>query len=468
MNAINIDYQPQSKSMNSRSLIDRRTFLKGAGVSLALPFMDSLALGAGSAKLPVRLAFMYMPHGVIMDQFWPKSQDAFLNSPPPIIKSLQPVMDQCLMMKGISGVPTSPFNGAPHALELSTWLTARLPDASSRGRVNIAISADQIMANYVGAHTSLPSLELATMPQTWKENQEGLHEAYYSYCSYRSPTQPVPAEIDPQNVLNRLFGKSGKAGRVTKVNPLDRLMLDRVLGGARDLRRTLAKSDQDKLDEYLDSVRSVERRIAAIESRQQEAALEKAGVRTAKRDAADSPPIEVKIPEGDKRSEYMQVMCDLTILAFQTDTTRVSTYIGSRPNGASYPELGFTNQHHSQTHYGKDQEKIRKVAAINEFNVAQYAYMVKKMHTLKEGEGTLLDNCIMMWGSGLEDGNKHRRDNLPFILCGKGGGVLKTGRFLPNVKGNQGDLLTTLLSCVGVPLDRPIGIATKQIDEIKA
>ncbi len=468
MNAINIDYQPQSKSMNSRSLIDRRTFLKGAGVSLALPFMDSLALGAGSAKLPVRLAFMYMPHGVIMDQFWPKSQDAFLNSPPPIIKSLQPVMDQCLMMKGISGVPTSPFNGAPHALELSTWLTARLPDASSRGRVNIAISADQIMANYVGAHTSLPSLELATMPQTWKENQEGLHEAYYSYCSYRSPTQPVPAEIDPRNVLNRLFGKSGKAGRVTKVNPLDRLMLDRVLGGARDLRRTLAKSDQDKLDEYLDSVRSVERRIAAIESRQQEAALEKAGVRTAKRDAADSPPIEVKIPEGDKRSEYMQVMCDLTILAFQTDTTRVSTYIGSRPNGASYPELGFTNQHHSQTHYGKDQEKIRKVAAINEFNVAQYAYMVKKMHTLKEGEGTLLDNCIMMWGSGLEDGNKHRRDNLPFILCGKGGGVLKTGRFLPNVKGNQGDLLTTLLSCVGVPLDRPIGIATKQIDEIKA
>ena len=437
-------------------------------VSLALPFMDSLALGAGSAKLPVRLAFMYMPHGVIMDQFWPKSQDAFLNSPPPIIKSLQPVMDQCLMMKGISGVPTSPFNGAPHALELSTWLTARLPDASSRGRVNIAISADQIMANYVGAHTSLPSLELATMPQTWKENQEGLHEAYYSYCSYRSPTQPVPAEIDPRNVLNRLFGKSGKAGRVTKVNPLDRLMLDRVLGGARDLRRTLAKSDQDKLDEYLDSVRSVERRIAAIESRQQEAALEKAGVRTAKRDAADSPPIEVKIPEGDKRSEYMQVMCDLTILAFQTDTTRVSTYIGSRPNGASYPELGFTNQHHSQTHYGKDQEKIRKVAAINEFNVAQYAYMVKKMHTLKEGEGTLLDNCIMMWGSGLEDGNKHRRDNLPFILCGKGGGVLKTGRFLPNVKGNQGDLLTTLLSCVGVPLDRPIGIATKQIDEIKA
>ena len=457
-------------AMNHRSLVDRRAGLKGAGLSLALPFMDSLgwAAAAKSAKPPVRLAFMYMPHGVIMDQFWPKNQESFLNSPPPIIKSLQPVMDQCLMMKGISGVPTSPFNGAPHALELSTWLTARLPDASSRGRINIAISADQIMANYVGAHTSLPSLELATMPQTWKENQAGLHEGYYNHCSYRSPTQPVPAEIDPRNVLNRLFGKRGKDGRVTQTNPLDRQMLDRVLGGARDLRRTLAKTDQQKLDEYLHSVRSVERRIAAIESRQQEAALQKAGVGPSKRHATDSAPIVVKIPEGDKRSDYMQVMCDLTILAFQTDVTRVSTYVGSRPNGASYPELGFTDKHHSQTHYGKDQEKIRKVAAINKFNVDQYAYMVKKMHALKEGDGTLLDNCIMMWGSGLEDGNKHGRENLPFILAGKGGGALKTGRFLPDVKGNQGDLLTTLLACVGVPLDRPIGIATKQISQIKA
>ena len=260
--------------MKHASNIDRRTFLKGTGVTLALPFMDSLASAANAkaAKPPVRLAFMYMPHGVIMNQFWPKSQEEFLNSPPSIIQSLKPIMDQCLMMKGISGVPINPFNGAPHALELSTWLTGRLPDADSRNRINISISADQIMANYVGAQTLLPSLELATMPQTWKENQEGLHEGYYNYCSFRSPTQPVPAETDPRNVLNRLFGKRGKEGKVTQANPLDRQMLDRVLGGARDLRRTLTKGDQQKLDEYLDSVRSVERRIAAIETRQQEAA----------------------------------------------------------------------------------------------------------------------------------------------------------------------------------------------------
>ncbi|MEM9365772.1 MAG: DUF1552 domain-containing protein [Planctomycetota bacterium] len=454
--------------MRQHAHLHRRALLKGAGVSLALPWMDSVvrATGTKPAKPPVRLGFMYMPHGVIMDQFWPQSSASFLTSPPPAIESLRPILDQCLMMKGISGVPITPFGGAPHALELSTWLTATLPDADTRSRINIAISADQIMANYVGGHTLLPSLELATMPQTWKENQAGLHEAYYSHCSYRSPTQPVPAEIDPRNVLNRLFGKTGGSGRVTSANPLDRQMLDLVIEGARDLRRTLGSNDQGKLDEYLDSVRAVERRIAAIEQRQQEAALEKAGVRSTARDASDSPPIEVKIPEGDKRSEYMQVMCDLTVLAFQTDTTRVSTYIGSTPNGVSYPELGFTDKHHSQTHHKNREEMVRKVAAITKFNIDQFAYMVNKMAGLQEGESTLLDNCIMMWGSGLEDGDKHTRENLPFIIAGRGGGSIKTGRFLPHVRGNQGDLLTTLLACAGVPVDRPIGIASKQISEI--
>jgi len=353
-----------------------------------------------------------------------------------------------------------------------TWLTARLPDADRRSQIAIAISADQIAANYVGHLTSLPSLELATMPQTHKENQEGLNEGYYSHCSYRSATQAVPAETNPRSVLNRLFsmsnqaGQGRKPGQSTQTGALDRKMLDLVIGGAKDLRRTLPQGDRHKLDEYLDSVRSVERRIAAIEFRQKEAALEKAGVSPSQRFASDSPPIEIKIPLGDKRSEYMQVMCDLNVLAFQTDTTRVSTYIGSTPNGVSYPELGFKDTHHSQTHHAQDAEKVRRVAAITAFNIEQFAYMIKRMQSIREGEGTLLDNSIMMWGSGLEDGNKHARENLPFIVAGRGGGTLNTGRFLKNVRGNQGDLLTTLLGCAGVPLDRPIGIATKQITEM--
>jgi hypothetical protein len=344
-----------------------------------------------------------------------------------------------------------------------------LPNPDKRNEIDISISADQIAANYVGAFTTLPSLELATMPQTWKENQEGLNEAYYSHCSFRSPTQPVPAEVNPRAVLKRLFNQKeqqGRGGATNGTNLLDQRMLDLVLGGARELRRTLPATDQRKLDEYLDSVRSVERRIAAIESRQKEAALEKAGVRSSKRQDLDSPPIEIKIPEGDKRSEYMQVMCDLVVLAFQTDTTRVCTYIGSTPNGVSYPELGFPDQHHSQTHHNNEPTKVSKVAAITAFNIEQFAYMVKKMHSLREGDGTLLDNCIMMWGSGLEDGNKHTRENLPFILAGKGGGSIHTGRFLARIRGNQGDLLTTLLACAGIPLDRPVGIATRQLTEM--
>ena len=459
--------------MSQSVLFDRRACLKAAGVSLALPLLDAVpwaqATEGPKVKPPVRLGFMYMPHGVIKDRFWPVDAESFLSSPPPALESLQPVLDQCLMMKGVAGVPISPFNGAPHALELSTWLTATLPDPDKRNHVQIAISADQIAANHVGVFTTLPSLELATMPQTWKENQEGLNEAYYSHCSFRSPTQAVPAETNPRNVLNRLFHKeerSGEADDSKRIGSLDRSMLDIVLGGARDLRRTLPAADKRKLDEYLDSVRSVERRIAAVEYRQKEAALEKAGVSSSKRWDSDSPAIEIKIPEGDKRSEYMQIMCDLNVLAFQTDTTRVCTYIGSTPNGVSYPELGFNDQHHSTTHHANRLEKIEKVAKITEFNITQFAYMVKKLHSLREGEGTLLDNCIMMWGSGLEDGDKHTRENLPFILAGKGGGALKTGRFLPETSGNQGDLLTTLLACAGIPIDRPVGIATKQFTEL--
>ncbi len=457
--------------MPNHSMMNRRTLLKGVGVALALPFMESTGWGDEKAKKPpVRIGFMYMPHGVIMERFWPADAASYLNAPPQILEPLKGVLEQCLVMKGISGVPIQPFNGAPHALELSTWLTATLPNADTRAIINIDISADQIAANYVGAYTALPSLELATMPQTHVEHQEGLNQNYYSHCSYRGPRQPVPAEINPRNVYKRLFASKeqntpGKPGTASATDALDRQMLDLVLDGAKDLRGKLSSGDKHKLDEYLDSVRAVERRIAAIEHRQSEAAREKAGVAS---HSVSSPPIEIAIPAGDKRSEYMQIMCDLNILAFQTDITRVSTYIGSTPNGVSYPELGFSDTHHSCTHHNYQEPNLSKVAKINTFNVAQFAYMIKKMHALKEGEGTLLDNCIMMWGSGLEDGNKHERKNLPFVIAGKGGGTIKTGRFLTETKGNQGDLLSTLLKCAGVPLDRPMGIATKILPEMMA
>jgi hypothetical protein len=281
----------------------------------------------------------------------------------------------------------------------------------------------------------------------------------------------LPAETNPRTVLKRLFQTSDASAQEatrTTSDPLERDLLDIVLGGARSFRNKLGQADRAKFDEYLDSVRAVERRFAAIERRQSEAAKITNGVTAKKRSGSDSVPIPIVIPEGDLRSDYMQVMCDLMVLAFQTDTTRVSTYIGSTPNGVSYPELGFSDQHHGPTHHGSDPVKVDKVAKITAFNISQFAHMVKRMHAIREGEGTLLDNCIVLWGSGLEDGNKHTRANLPFIVAGKGGGAIRTGRFLPDVSGNQGDLLGTLLTCAGVPLDRPIGIATQQIDAIRA
>ncbi|WP_156346359.1 DUF1552 domain-containing protein [Verrucomicrobium spinosum] len=406
-----------------------------------------------------------------MDQFWPASPESFLTAPPPALESLRPVLDQCLLMKGISGVPIAPFNGAPHALELSTWLTATLPDANRRNQINIAISADQIAANYVGGLTSLPSLELATMPQTHKENQEGLNEGYYSHCSFRSPTQAVPAEINPRNVLNRLFKSNdfsgqGRGGRgAGQSDALDRSMLDLVIGGAKDLRRTLPQNDQHKLDEYLDSVRSLERRIASIEFRQKEAALEKAGVSTRRRNDADSPPIEIRIPEGDRRSEYMQVMCDLNVLAFQTDTTRVSTYIGSTPNGVSYPELvqGRTPLPDPSQQPGRQGGQGGRHHRVQHLPVRPHGEEDGQPEGGRRHPAGQLHHDVGFRPGGWQQ-------TLPrepaFIIAGKGGGSINTGRFLADTKGNQGDLLTTLLACAGVPLDRPIGIATKQITEM--
>jgi hypothetical protein len=460
--------------MRKNWLIDRRTCLKGLGVALALPLLETMGWAdppRGTAwKPPVRLGFMYMPHGVIESAFWPSDQESFLTEPPPAWDALRPVIDQCLLLKGIEGVQPGVLNGAPHALELSTWLTATLPDVNRRASIHIAMSADQIAAYHIGVHTALPSLELATMPQNHKENQAGLNENYYSHCSFSSPTQPVPAETSPANAFKRLFTSRPltadalkRGGAAADGDALDRSMLDLVLGGARDLRGGLSGPDQRKLDEYLDGIRTLERRVAAIEQQRRDAGT---GAAAARR-PTDSAPIEVAIPaDRPKLSEYMQVMGDLMVLAFQTDVTRVSTLITSTPNGISYPELGFTDEHHSLTHHNFDPVKVDKITRINQFNIAQFAHIVKRMAGLREGDGTLLDHSIMMWGSGLEDGNKHTRKNLPAIIAGKGGGTIRPGRFVPDCAANQGDLVSTLLVAAGVPLEKPIGIGTRFLTEL--
>jgi hypothetical protein len=476
--------------MRKNWLIDRRTCLKGLGVAMALPLLETMGWAetpkAGGFKAPVRLGFMFMPCGVNRKEFWPADPKTYPVTLPTSLEPLRPVIDQCLLLEGIDNVPHTPLNGAAHAIELSTWLTATLPDATKRDTINIAPSADQIAAQQIGLYTALPSLELGTRKNDASgTGQEGLNNRYYTTGNYRTATQPLPVETSPGDVLKRLFASrqstpkkkggptvdaakfAGAGGAADDGESLDRSMLDLVMDGAKNLRGRVSADDQRQLDDYLDSVRSLEKRVAAIERQQAEAAQaksEKGGGAATTRSA----PIEVKIPAGQpKWSEHVKVMGDLMILAFQTDLTRVTTIIASMNHGITYPELDFSESHHENSHHeNTDQVKLAKIAKIDRFNIEQYAYIVARMKSLKEGAGTLLDNTIFMWGSGLGNGHDHTHRSLPCILAGRGGGTIRTGRHVPKCNGNQGDLLTAILARAGVQVPKPVGIGTKLLPDL--
>jgi hypothetical protein len=472
--------------------ISRRTCLRGLGVALALPLLETMGWAdppkGGVASLPIRLGFMYMPLGVNTKQFWPTDAKTYPVTLPPSLEPLRPVIDQCLLLEGVDNVDHGPLGNAAHALELSTWLTATLPSVTKRDSINIAVSADQLAAQHIGLYTPLPSLELATQGNSASgTGQEGLNNMYYTTGSFGTPTQPLPVETSPANVYKRLFSSRQstprKRGAPTvdtatfastgpaaggEEQTLDRSMLDLVMEEAKGLRARVSLDDQHRLDDYLETVHALETRVAAIERQQAEAAkAAKGGSSRRANDIKRSDPIEVTIPSGNVSwSEHVKVMGDLMILAFQADLTRVCTLISSHPQGINYPELGFSDGHHDVSHHDADQVKLTKVAQIDKFNLEQFAYIITKMKGLREGPGTLLDNSIMLWGSGQEDGSNHSNRRLPTIIAGKGGGTIRTGRHVPKASGNQGDLLTAILARVGVPLERPIGIGTKLLPDL--
>lgn len=476
--------------MTKRWLISRRTCLKGLGVALGLPLLDSMGWAETpkgvSGKPPVRLAYMYHPCGVHEPDFWPADGATF---PVTLSKNLEPlreVADQCLLLDGIR----HPENGKPyppHVEELACWLTAVQPNHEHLGTIDIGISADQIAANAIGAYTAVPSLELG-----YRDNaasglgEQGANNRYYSTGNYSSASQPLPVETSPANVYKRLFSsrqstrrkRGGPAVDTSKFaasgdglgeESLDRSMLDLILGGAKDLRDQVGVDDRRRLDEYLETMRGLEKRVTAIERQQEEAnrakAAEAKGGKNAKAIPLSSPPIEVKIPPGSvKWSEHIKLMGDLMILAFQTDLTRVCTLIASHVHAISYPEIDVNNSHHDLSHTDNNPEKITKLSKVDRFNIEQYAYIVGRMKSLREGSGTLLDNCIFMWGSAMDNGG-HQFRRLPTIIAGRGGGTIRTGRYA-KCNGNIGDLQSAILARVGVPLDKPLGCGTKLLAEL--
>ena len=476
--------------MDSRWLIDRRTVLKGIGVSMALPLLETMGWAEPrAAKLPVRIGFMFMPDGVNQKQWWGPSPAAFPQLLPPSLEPLKPVANECLLLDGIDGVNRSPFNDAAHAIELSTWLTATLPDAKNRDTINIAPSADQIAAEQLGQYTSLPSLELGTRANELSGiGQEGLNKRYYTTGNFRTATQPLPVMDSPSEVYKRMFASRGNSRRAggpevnadqfastgaapapeaPKEESFDKSMLDLVRESARDLKRRVSRDDQAQVDDYLDSIRSIEKRVAAVE-RERASVVKPAGASApASGTVARSEALNVKIPSGTDLawSEHVKVLGDLLVLAFQADITRVGTLITSMNHGIRYPELNLPEAHHDLSHHGGDPKKLEAVAKIDKFNIDMFAYIVGRMKSLKEGSGSVLDNTIFMWGSGLGDGDSHTHLRLPTILAGKGGGTVKGGRYV-KAHGNQGDLLTAILARAGVKLARPIGIGTKMLSEL--
>lgn len=480
--------------MRSSWLISRRTCLKGLGVSLALPLLETMGWAdpakGTTAKPPIRLGFMYIPFGVWQPEFWPSDPATFPTVLPKTLETIRPIIGDCLILDNLKGPAAIEGAGErpPHANELSAWLTAAQFNINNRTNIDIAVSADQIAAQQIGIYTVVPSLELGYYDNAATGlGENGINNRYYRTHSFRTPTEALPLETSPANVMKRLFssrkstprkrgGPQVDAGKFTagagdggddSAESLDRSMLDLVRENTKDLRARVSIADQRSLDQYLDTLRSLETRVAAIEQQQAESMREQTDRKSTPGATRSSPPITITIPaQAPKWSEHTRLMGDLMILAFQTDSTRVCSLVPSFHHNSHYKELGFSETHHDLSHTEKNPDKISKLAQVDRFNLEQFSYIVTRMKSLKEGAGTLLDNCIFMWGSGMQGPTAtevfgHNKTRLPTIIAGRGGGTIRTGRYVPQCGGNAGDLLTGILARAGVKLDKPVGCGTK-------
>ena len=482
--------------MSRSTMISRRTCLRGLGMAIALPLLETMAWAdtpGKSAKSPVRLAFISTSYGFGRvggkwdPWFWPKDAAAFspTGTLSPVLEGLRPMVSESILIGGMSN---DGHKTAGHVSEEAHWLTCAGVTGEKQTEeaktVNIGISADQAAALQLGLYTSLPSLELGVS----RCNLSGLSEfgyaaAYQNTISYRSATQPLPSDNNPRSVLNRLFStrrsiaRKGKGpagdtsqfaavagGSAAEGPSLDQSMLDLVMESTSVLRKHISGADQQTLDQYLDGMRSLEKRVVAIERQQAEAARaqsSKAKPRTGKY----SDPIEITLPATTAipRTEHVRLMSDLMILAFQADITRVATLPFCLPyDGSTYPELGFTEDFHACTHMENDGDKHKK---IDQFHLKQLSYVLARMKSLNDGNGTLLDNSIVLFGSGMANWSHDVFHNMPTIVAGRGGGTINPGRYI-QAKGNMGDLLTAILARAGCTLEKPFGNGTKLFPDL--
>ncbi len=431
-------------SFLTRNHLSRRSFLYGAGAAIALPFLDAMTPAFGAVarapKTPVRLVFCYVPNGIIMNDWTPKAVGTGYEMTR-VLKPLEAYRNDFMVLSGLADHNGNELGDGPgdHARAGASFLTGVHCKKTSGADIRSGVSVDQIAARAFASETRFASLELGCEDSRTVGNcDSGYSCAYTNSVSWRSPTTPMPPETNPRAVFERLFGtedfRLDAATRARRAR-YRKSILDMVREDTQSLVTHLGVSDRRKMDEYLTSVREIEVRIQAAES-----------------DTQTMPGMAKPTGIPVAFADYITLMYDLQVVAFQTDLTRVSTLmIGREGSMRTYPEINISDSHHPLTHHRNNPEFIEKVTRINTFHTDLFGRFLGKLKATPEGDGTLLDHSMVVYGSGISDGNRHTHENLPILVAGRGDGQLKPGRHIAYENNTPvANLYTTLLDRAGV------------------
>ena len=427
----------------SKKHLSRRTFLRGTGALVALPFLDAMApaqtpLRNTAATPKNRFAAFYVPHGATMDKWTPATEGsgfAFTE----ILKPLEPFRDQINIVSGLAhpyvagGGGADVSAGANHTRAAAVFLTGAIPEKGARA--HLGVSADQVAAMHIGQDTPLPSLELS-IEEAVLACEAAFSCAYRNSISWKSPTDPLPMQNNPRLVFEKLFGDGSSGAERRARREESRSLLDSVMGQVATLQKDLPPGDKRRLTQYLDDVREVERRIQRAESRV--------------REDLELPDVPNGVPATFQ--EHLKLLMDLQVIAFQADITRVSTLMFARElSTATYPETTIRDPFHNLSHHSNDRGNMDRFAQLNTYHMTKFAYFVEKLKGLPDGDGTLLDHSLVLYGSSLSDGNQHNFSPLPIVLAGGASGGVKGGRHLQFAKDtHMSNLLLAMLNKLGV------------------
>ena len=425
--------------------LPRRAMLRGLGATIALPLLDGMvpALTAlqRTAAAPIRrFGVFYVPNGMSMPYWFPKTEGP-LDELPPTLASLQPFKDRVLLCGGLDDESANLVKGGgDHARSAGTFLTSVPFKITSGADVYASVSMDQIAARELSKETQIASLELGIESNAMVGNCDGGAScAYTNTIAWRTPTTPLPIENDPRAVFERLFGTSGSTDPAARMERLrrDRSILDAVGSELKDLGRVIGPGDRVKLDEYLDALRDIERRIQMAEDQS----------------ARELPVVDQPVGVPSDYVEHAHLMMDLLALAYQTDLTRISTFMLAREvSGRAYPEIGVSDSHHPLSHHQDEPAKLERLHKINQHQFAQFAYLVEKLANLPEGDGSMLDSTLFLYGTGISDSNTHFHDDLPIALVGGKAAGIRGGRYIRYADDTPlANLHLTILEMLGVP-----------------